>query len=240
MAYYMTFSALNEKLRPRITTSDRLYSTLNRMEERQVGSMRSFPVLYRSTVLPEINTPEMTKEPEVKQELEDHVQQQTEELTSDLQEESTDSPPLDASVQLTVLSLNNGEEQRIDEEKDVPGELTSSTAGGPSQSSSGEDESPLRRNFDDGTLPDLIRSGRPLGRRRTLGHVSETVCCRSLSVGWEQKGAGLVAFFCMCVKLETDSTNGKTCHTGSKLPQQLFRSHSLLTMHLETPSTPTA
>lgn len=175
MAYYMTFSALNEKLRPRINTSDRLYSTLNRLDERQVGSLRSFPVSYRTTILPEINSSGKTAEPEIKQEPEDHAQRQVEGLTSDLQEEGSESSPLDATVQLTELSLNDGEEQPVDEEKDVPGELTSSTAGGPSQSSTGEDGSPLRRCYDDGTLPDLIRSGRPLGRRRTLGHVSETV-----------------------------------------------------------------
>lgn len=181
MAYYMTFSALNEKLRPRINTSDRLYSTLNRLEERQVGSLRSYPVLYRPTILSEINGSGKTAEPEIKREPEYHVQQQLEGLTSDLQEEGTESPPLEAPVQLTELSLNDGEEQRADEEKDVPGELTSSVAGGASQSSTGEDGSPQRQSYDDGTLPDLIRSGRPLGRRRTLGHVSETVGWHSWS-----------------------------------------------------------
>lgn len=175
MAYYMTFSALNEKLRPRINTSDRLYSTLHRVEERQVGSLRTFPVSYRPTILSDIRSSGSTAEPETKPEPEHHVQQQVKDLTSDLQEEGSESPALEAAVQLTELSLNDGEEQRVDEEKDVPGELTSSGVGGPSQSSASEDGSPLRQSFDDGTLPDLIRSGRPLGRRRTLGHVSETV-----------------------------------------------------------------
>lgn len=194
MAYYTTFSALNEKLRPRFATSDQLYSTLNRMEV-QVGSTRSFLASYQPTVLPEINRSEMTVEPEVKQEPEGNVQQQIEDLTSDFQDEGSESPPLDASVQLIELSLNDGEEQRMDEEKDVPGELTSSTAGSPSQSLNGEDGSPLRQSYDDGTLPDLIRSGRPLGRRRTLGHVSETVGCGGMGT----EGAGLVALF-----LQTD------------------------------------
>lgn len=221
MSYYMTFSALNEKLRPRITTSDRLYSTLTRMEERQVGSMRSLPLSYQPPVLPEINRPGETVEPEVKQEPEVHVQQQKEDLASDLQQEGSDSPPLDASVQLTELSMNDGEEQRMDEEKDVPGELTSSTAGGPSLSSTSEDASPLQRSYDDGTLPDLIRSGRPLGRRRTLGHVSETVGRQSLSVCWKRK-AWLLS---ESVLLQTGSTDDKTCHTGSKVSSQSFRSH---------------
>lgn len=33
----------------------------------------------------------------------------------------------------------------------------------------------LHKAFIDGTLPDLIKSGRPLGRRRTLGHVNDTL-----------------------------------------------------------------
>lgn len=183
MAYYMTFSALNEKLRPRISTSDRLYSTLNRMEERQVGSLRSFPLSYRPTILTDIEGSGNTAEPKVQQEPEDHVQQQAEDLVSDRQEEGSKSSPFGAPVQLTELSLSDGEEQLVDEEgslslaeeKDVPRELGSGSAGGPSKSSTGEDGSPLRRSYDDGTLPDLIRSGRPLGRRRTLGHVSETL-----------------------------------------------------------------
>ncbi|KAM6986939.1 bicaudal-D-related protein 2-like [Aplochiton taeniatus] len=35
--------------------------------------------------------------------------------------------------------------------------------------------SPLQRNYNDRALPDLIRSGRPLSRRRTLGPVSDTL-----------------------------------------------------------------
>lgn len=189
MAYYMTFSALNEKLRPRINTSDRLYSTLNRMEERQVGSLRSFPLSYRPTILTDIEGSGNTAEPKVQQQPEDHVQQQAEDLTSDRQEEGSKSSPFGAPVQLTELSLSDGEELvdeegslSLAEEKDVPRELGSSAAGGPSQSSTSEDGSPLRRSYDDGTLPDLIRSGRPLGRRRTLGHVSETVGQHNLYV----------------------------------------------------------
>ncbi|XP_028278277.1 bicaudal-D-related protein 2-like isoform X2 [Parambassis ranga] len=35
--------------------------------------------------------------------------------------------------------------------------------------------STFQKSYLDGTLPDLINSGRPLGRRRTLGHVSDTL-----------------------------------------------------------------
>lgn len=214
MAYYMTFSALNEKLRPRINTSDRLYSTLNRLEDRQIGSLRTYPISYRPTILSEINRPENKQEPE------DHVQQQVKDLTSDLQEEGSESPPVDAPVQLTELSLNDGEEQRVDEEKDVPGELTSSAADGPSQSSTGVDASPLRQSYDDGTLPDLIRSGRPLGRRRTLGHVSETVGWYSLCVGqkheaWWLSSKSWIYKMCLCHQLAEPTvkpvTQGATC-----------------------------
>lgn len=243
MAYYMTFSALNEKLRPRINTSDRLYSTFNRMEERQVGSLRSYPVSYRPTILTDTKGSGNTAEPEVKREPENHVHQQAEDLVSDHQEE--ERPPFGAPVQLTELSLSDGEEQLVDEEgslslaeeKDVPRELCSSAAGGPAQSTAGKDGIPLRRSYDDGTLPDLIRSGRPLGRRRTLGHVSETVGQHGLSVGLKKEGAVCVIFFFKSVEPQTGSSNSKTCHTRSKPSSQSFRSHCLLTALLHTAGT---
>lgn len=187
MAYSMTFSALNEKLRPRINTGDRVYSTLNRLDK-QTGSPRSFPVSYRPTVLPEIKVSGATTEPEVSKEPEEDVEQQVEDLVSDGQEEEegSESLPFNTSCLTEVTLKEDGaEEQLVDEdsslslaeEKDIPGELTSEVAGVSSQSTASEDGS-----YVDGTLPDLIRSGRPLGRRRTLGHVSETVGKHSLLV----------------------------------------------------------
>lgn len=192
MAYSMTFSALNEKLRPRINTSDRVYSTLNRLEK-QTESLRSFPVSYRPTILPEIKVSETTIEPEVNKEPEEDVEQQVEDLVSDGQEEEegSESFPFNTSCLTEVTLKEDGaEEQLVDEdsslsqaeEKDIPGELTSEVAGVSSQSTTSDDGSSFQRSYIDGTLPDLIRSGRPLGRRRTLGHVSETVGKHSLLV----------------------------------------------------------
>lgn len=192
MAYSMTFSALNEKLRPRINTGDRVYSTLNRLDK-QTGSPRSFPVSYRPTVLPEIKVSGATTEPEVSKEPEEDVEQQVEDLVSDGQEEEegSESLPFNTSCLTEVTLKEDGEEEQLAdedsslslaEEKDIPGELTSEVAGVSSQSTASEDGSSFQRSYVDGTLPDLIRSGRPLGRRRTLGHVSETVGKHSLLV----------------------------------------------------------
>lgn len=190
MAYSMTFSALNEKLRPRINTSDRVYSTLNRLDK-PAGSLRSFPVSYRPTVLPEIKVSETTIEPEVNKEPEEDVEQQVEDLVSDGQEEEgSESLSFNTSCLTEVTLKEDGaEEQLVDEdssslaeEKDIPGELTSEVTGVSSQSTTSKDGSSFQRSYVDGTLPDLIRSGRPLGRRRTLGHVSETVGKHSLLV----------------------------------------------------------
>lgn len=66
------------------------------------------------------------------------------------------------------------------EEKDCPGELPADSAeenpDSPGATEGGEVQgSILHKAFIDGTLPDLIKSGRPLGRRRTLGHVNDTL-----------------------------------------------------------------
>lgn len=191
MAHSMTFSALNEKLRPRINTSYRVYSTLDRLDK-QTGSLKSFPVSYRPTILPEIKVSDATIEPEVNKEPEEDVEQQVEDLVSNGQEEEGSESLLFNTSCLTEVTLNEdgAEEQLVDEdsslslaeEKDIPGELTSEVAGVSSQSTTSEDGSSFQRSYVDGTLPDLIRSGRPLGRRRTLGHVSETVGKHSLLV----------------------------------------------------------
>lgn len=184
MAYSLTFSALNEKLRPRINTSDMLYSSLNRLEDRQTGSLRTLPSPYRPTVLPtkpEAKVSETTTEPEDPEELEEDEEQ--EDLVSDDLEEGhcAELLPFNNSC-LTELNLKQVGGEELDdssispsEEKDIPGELTSKGTGASSQSAASEGGSSLQRSYIDGTLPDLIRSGRPLGRRRTLGHVTDTV-----------------------------------------------------------------
>ncbi|KAM9348592.1 bicaudal-D-related protein 2-like [Symphorus nematophorus] len=168
MDYSLSFSALNEKLRPRITTSEQLYSSLNRLEDRQSGTLRGLSS-YRPTVLPTQPEPEVTvtpTEPEDPEEPEDDAE------TEDL-EDGRSSDTLNSCL-ITELNLKDMVDEDSTpsptEEKDIPGELSSKGTGDPSQSAAGEGGS-----YVDGTLPDLIRSGRPLGRRRTLGHVSETL-----------------------------------------------------------------
>lgn len=172
MDYNQPFSVLNERLRPRFNTSEQLFSSLNRLEDRQP---RATSVYYtRSTILPAEPPQKGTDpEPEAGDEQDGGV--------------SADPPQLfeGNSSLLSELSLNEGEDEddrssTKSEEKDCPGELASEMAEGESRDLP-EGESIIQKAFMDGTLPDLIKSGRPLGRRRTLGHVSDTVrqplCC---------------------------------------------------------------
>lgn len=173
MAYSLSFSALNERMRPQITTSEKVYSSLNRLEYRLTGSLRSYPTYYRPTVLPPKPEPQVLEaaaEPEEPEEPRENAEQQ-EDLASD-------SPENNSCLTEGSLKDECGEEDgglSLSKDKDLPGEMTSTGTGAPSQSAADEGGSPLQRSYIDGTLPDLIRSGRPLGRRRTLGHVSDTV-----------------------------------------------------------------
>lgn len=170
----MSFSALNESLRPRITSSQQLYSSLNRLEVRQANSLRSGNTSYRPSILPMQAEQKLSgnlTEPEDPKETEECV-----DVVSDDLGEGLRSDPLSFNILINELNLKDeGDEDSsssLSKDEDVPGALTPKGAGESSQSSAGEAEvSP----HEDGTLPDLIRSGRPLGRRRTLGHVSETV-----------------------------------------------------------------
>lgn len=173
MAYYSSFSALNEKLRPRLSASDRLYSSLYRMEYGYSGSLKPMPSCYRPSILP------ATPEPEVPE-----AAAEPEEPREDAEQEVPEEQPCTGSSRLTEIRGNISEEMDDDdddsgvslsEDKDVPGELAPKGTVTSSQRSSADQDGSLERSYVDGTLPDLIRSGRPLGRRRTLGHVSETV-----------------------------------------------------------------
>ncbi|XP_035521914.1 bicaudal-D-related protein 2-like [Morone saxatilis] len=186
MDYTQSFSALNERLKPRITTSEQLYSSLNRLEDRQSGSLRSLYLPYRPTVLPghpEAKVSVTLPESEDPEEPED-VTEQEDLVSDDPEEHGADLLPFNNSCLITELNLKDvGEEELVDEDnsnspsedKDIPGELTSKGKGDSSKSAAGEDGSSMQRDYIDGTLPDLIRSGRTLCRRRTLGHVSETL-----------------------------------------------------------------
>lgn len=154
-----------------------------------MGSLRSRSPVYRSTVLPtepEPNVSLKVTEPEDPEEPEDDAAQ--EDLVSD---------GLDVGNLANLLHINNScliselnlkdvsEEELVDEdsspcqseEKDSSGDLTSEGTGDSSESVVIGDEGgqSFQRSYTDRTLPDLIKSGRPLSRRRTLGHVSDTV-----------------------------------------------------------------
>ncbi|KAM9728011.1 bicaudal-D-related protein 2-like [Menidia menidia] len=178
-------SVLNEKLRPRFISSEQLYSSLTRLEDRQMGSLRNKPASYRPTVLPR-EPGAFGTEPQDLREAENDAK--PEELSSDSGgEDSCDSlSAADRSYLAADLSLRDGEESdpgnddtdgTRSEEKDTPGELASEGKMDPSASgaSAGPGEGPFQRCFMDGTLPDLIKSGRALGRRRTVGPVSDTL-----------------------------------------------------------------
>lgn len=171
MAYYSSFSALNERLRPRLSASDRLYSSLYRMEYGYSGSLKPLPSSYRPTILP------ATPEPEASE-----AATEPEEPREDAEQEVSEEQPCTEPSHLTEIQDKiskelDDEDNRMSpsEERDVPGELAVETTVTSSQRTSAKPDGSLERSYMDGTLPDLIRSGRPLGRRRTLGHVSETV-----------------------------------------------------------------
>ncbi|KAJ0004596.1 hypothetical protein NQD34_010810 [Periophthalmus magnuspinnatus] len=169
MDYSQPFSILNERLRPRVNTTSQIYSSLNRLEDR---SSRATSVYYTKPTM----TPTTAPMPP-----EDTVQNQ-DELDSEL---SSEPPQLfeDDSTSLSDLGLNEARDEddsssTKSEEKDCPGELPMDRTGENPVSPVATEEvegSILHKAFIDGTLPDLIKSGRPLGRRRTLGHVNDTL-----------------------------------------------------------------
>lgn len=164
MAYsYSSFSTLNERLRPRLSASDRLYSSLYRMEYGYAGSFKPLSTSYRQTILP-------TSEPELSEPREDAEQEVS-------AAEACTEPSQPTEMQDMISEELDDEDSRMSpsEEKDVPGDLASKATDVSTQSATAKPESSMERSYIDGTLPDLIRSGRPLARRRTLGHVSETV-----------------------------------------------------------------
>ncbi|XP_029304316.1 bicaudal-D-related protein 2-like [Cottoperca gobio] len=176
------FSVLNERLRPSFSTNEQLYSSLNRLEDSQLGSLRNKSLSYRPTVLTTkrevaltMTEPEDPKEPEDNSEQEDPVS-----------DEGTFADLLKNSFLINELNLTDfGEEELVDEdtgvssseEKDNPGELISEETEDSSESVAldGKGGSSFQRSYINRTLPDLINSGRPLSRRRTLGHVSDTL-----------------------------------------------------------------
>ncbi|KAF3840990.1 hypothetical protein F7725_006852 [Dissostichus mawsoni] len=184
------FSVLNERLRPSSNTRTQLYSSLNRMEDRQMGSLSRRNLFYRPTVVPtEPKASLIQTEPKAsltQTEPEDPEEpESTSEEGDQVSDEGTFADLLKNSFLINELNLSDfggdepGDEERSassSEEEDQPGELNSEGAGD-SESVSLDDEGrrPFQRAYINGALPDLINSGRPLSRRRTLGHVTDTL-----------------------------------------------------------------
>ncbi|XP_060911328.1 bicaudal-D-related protein 2-like [Labrus mixtus] len=186
MDFSQSFSRLNDQLRPRITTSPQLYSSLNRVEDRyrEWGSLRSRSSSYRQTILStEPNITVTTAEPRDPGEPEEAADQE-EFVSGGLEEGDCADLSIFNNSSLTNLNLQDMGEDLFEsdsntshsEEKDIEGELISEGTGESTESVAGEGgSSSLQGSYLDGTLPDLIRSGRPIGRRRTLGPVSDTL-----------------------------------------------------------------
>lgn len=169
MDYSTPFSVLNERLRPRHTTSEQLYSSLSRVSSRSYFSYR--PSVFSMQPAPRFSVTDAE---------EDAAQ---EDSVSDSVEEENCGDVLPGNNSVLISELNIKDENDEDgsftqsEEKDSSGDLTSEGTDDSSGSVTLSDEggNSFQRNYLDRTLPDLINSGRPLGRRRTLGHVTNTV-----------------------------------------------------------------
>ncbi|MEQ2243086.1 hypothetical protein ILYODFUR_003468, partial [Ilyodon furcidens] len=186
MDYSQPFSMLNERLRPRPTSSEQLHSSLCRLENRKLDSLRSTSTSYRTTVLSTEPEPQISitdpgdLEPPQDNTTQNLVYATTEEgLCSDL------LPFINSCFNTDFTIKNEDEDEQVNddgsitqfEDTDSPGELASEEAMDSLKAGqgAGAGESPFQRFYPDKTLPDLINSGRPLGRRRTLTHVSDTL-----------------------------------------------------------------
>ncbi|MEQ2167894.1 hypothetical protein GOODEAATRI_008767 [Goodea atripinnis] len=193
MDYSQPFSMLNEQLRPRPTSSEQLHSSLCRLENRKLDSLRSTSTSYTTTVLPTEPEPQISitdpgdLEPPQDNTTQNLVYATTEEgLSSDL------LPFINSCFNTDFTIKNEDEDEQVNDDggitqfddTDSPSELASEEAMDSLKAGqgAGAGESPFQRFYPDKTLPDLINSGRPLGRRRTLTHVSDTVTDEVLSV----------------------------------------------------------
>lgn len=180
MDFSQPFSVLNEKLRPRVTTSEQLYSSLNRLEDRQLGSLRNKYTYYRAMVFPRQPEPNATTKT-------DDPEESVDETEKDYSKGNTASLLAGKNTCLiNELNLNDISEDELgddestsqSDEKDSVGEVASEEARDSEGSGSNENTNSFQRNYLDGTLPDLLNSGKALSRRRTLGHYSDTVTPR--------------------------------------------------------------
>ncbi|XP_037604420.1 bicaudal-D-related protein 2-like isoform X3 [Sebastes umbrosus] len=189
------FAILNDRLRPQFTTSDQIYSSLSRIRSKASSNRPTVlptepePKVSVPKPEPKVSVPEpevFVTEPEDPEEPKDDSEQ--DDLVSD-EENCGDLSDNSYSSKIAELDLKDFEEEEVVdnksisscEDKDQPGELPSEGTGHSSESvavdGEGEGEgdgSSFRRNYS-GNLPDVINTSRLLGRRRTLGHVNETL-----------------------------------------------------------------
>lgn len=182
MDYSQPFSQLNEQLRPRLAQSEQLHSSLCRLEDRKMDSVSSRSKSYRPTVLSPETDLSLTDPdgPQGDTKLEDWVHSRTDEgLCSDMM------PFINSCFNTDLNMKDEDEDEQVNDNSsisqsegtDSSSELASEEAKDSmkAESGAGAGESPFQRFYPDKTLPDLINSGRPLGRRRTLTHVSDTL-----------------------------------------------------------------
>lgn len=195
----MPFSVLNQRLKPQFTAMERLCYSLSTLEDRPhtPGLVRG-----RTNTQPTILTPEPEPEPEpqaneslsttgLKEEPEQDDVDTDGFKSQDKEHSSAESVAVVSDSMLPCLTINSLEPADPDDstavtepsvssvpvEGDAPGGLT--LVGDGDGSDPGEavpdGEGPDQRSFLERALPDLISSGRPIGRRRTLGPVSDTL-----------------------------------------------------------------
>lgn len=89
-------------------------------------------------------------------------------------EPEDDGPDPDGDSDSGVLARLSLRDPRQDDASDADADTDGAPQPARSESPASDGgDSPFQRSFV--TLPDLIHGGRPLGRRRTLGHVNDTV-----------------------------------------------------------------
>lgn len=169
MEHTQSFSALNQRLRPK-PPIEQVYTSLNRLEELKASSHRIKSAPDSTTVLAELEPKASKTKPEDDSEREDPSSDE------DNCPGLSNNPIHITESNIHELIDDNGS-LSSSEEEDPPGEPPSDGSGLSSQAvaSDAEGERPLQSGRVIETLPDLINSGKPLSRRRTLGHVSETV-----------------------------------------------------------------
>ncbi|XP_072769954.1 bicaudal-D-related protein 2-like [Nerophis lumbriciformis] len=139
MDYSQPFSLLNERLRPPMSPTEQLYSSLSRVQSKmgKRALLQHSASLRRSASL---------SEPE-----------------DDGEEERSTPERCLKDVPEKVGTAESGESREHGQNSDAPTR---------SESPSEEGLVPFQRSY---ILPDLISSGRSLSRRRTLGHVNDTL-----------------------------------------------------------------